>query len=104
LAEDFASDPVALIADIDCTEPAAENLCERFNIEGFPTLMYGDPELPEEYDGGTFSYVVFVQRKKKCLEEGSYDKVTCWRFIVGWTSRLLPLSMFALLTLFSSFK
>jgi protein disulfide-isomerase A6 len=52
LAADWAKHPVGLVAEIDCTDESAEPLCERFGVEGFPTLKYGDPSSPDEYQGG----------------------------------------------------
>jgi thioredoxin-like negative regulator of GroEL len=49
LADDWKEDKVGLIAEVDCTEEA--DLCEEYNIQGFPTLMYGDPSSLEQYEG-----------------------------------------------------
>jgi len=50
LAEDWAGHEVALIAEVDCT--LEKDLCEEFDVEGFPTLFFGDPISPEIYEGG----------------------------------------------------
>lgn len=52
LATDWASSTVGLVAEVDCTSPDAEALCEELHVEAFPTLLYGDPSSPEEYQGG----------------------------------------------------
>jgi hypothetical protein len=52
LANDWEKQDVGLVAEIDCTAPDSEDLCQEFNVEGFPTLLYGDPSSPEEYQGG----------------------------------------------------
>lgn len=42
-----------LVAEVDCTDVAGggKALCNRFNIESFPTLKYGDPTDLEDYNG-----------------------------------------------------
>lgn len=42
-----------IIADVDCTA-AGEPLCERFGVEGFPTIKsFAPPDAEgEDYDGG----------------------------------------------------
>jgi len=50
LMEEFASSPTALIADVDCTAEG-EELCTKHNIEGYPTLKYGDPSNLQDYEG-----------------------------------------------------
>ena len=51
LAEEWKDGP-GLVGEIDCTDPKSEMLCEQFNVEGFPTLLYGDPSAPDDYQGG----------------------------------------------------
>lgn len=53
LAEEYAGSTNVLIADVDCTA-AGEPLCERFGIEGFPTIKVFNPpdEDGEDYEGG----------------------------------------------------
>ncbi|KAI2494712.1 intramolecular oxidoreductase [Fragilaria crotonensis] len=50
LANDWAGHDVGLVAEVDCT--AAAGLCQDFEVQGYPTLFYGDPAAPEVYDGG----------------------------------------------------
>lgn len=52
LASAHDSDKV-LIADVDCTG-TGEKLCERFGVQGFPTIKYFNPpdEEGEDYEGG----------------------------------------------------
>lgn len=52
LAEDWNGHDIGLVAEVDCTDAESEQLCEDFHVEGFPTLLYGDPSSPEEYFGG----------------------------------------------------
>jgi hypothetical protein len=49
LANDWAGHDVGLVAEVDCT--AAAGLCQDFEVQGYPTLYYGDPSAPEAYDG-----------------------------------------------------
>jgi len=53
LAEEHAGSQKVLIADVDCTA-AGEPLCERFGVEGFPTIKYFSPpdQEGEDYEGG----------------------------------------------------
>mmetsp|Transcript_51023 Transcript_51023/g.84576 ORF Transcript_51023/g.84576 Transcript_51023/m.84576 type:complete len:177 (+) Transcript_51023:177-707(+) len=53
LAQEFASSSSVLIADVDCTGKG-EPLCEKYGVEGFPTIKYFNPpdEEGEDYDGG----------------------------------------------------
>lgn len=53
LASEFANSDKVLIADVDCTGPG-EPLCERFGVEGFPTIKsFAPPDTEgEDYEGG----------------------------------------------------
>jgi len=53
LAQKFADSDKVVIADVDCTA-AGKDLCERFGVEGFPTIKFFNPpdEEGEDYDGG----------------------------------------------------
>jgi len=53
LAAEYATSTKVLIADVDCTA-AGEPLCERFGVEGFPTIKVFNPpdEDGEDYEGG----------------------------------------------------
>ena len=50
LAEDYKDSDLTLIAEVDCT--VEEELCETFEIQGFPTLHYGDVNDVQDYTGG----------------------------------------------------
>jgi hypothetical protein len=52
LAEDWKDHKVGLVAEIDCDSEEGRGLCEEYDVQGFPTLMYGDPHSPEQYEGG----------------------------------------------------
>jgi hypothetical protein len=49
LADEWAASDVGLVAEVDCTDEATQELCA--DIEGFPTLKYGDPSALDEYPG-----------------------------------------------------
>jgi hypothetical protein len=51
LAEDWKDAP-GIVGEVDCTDPKSESICEQFNVEGFPTILYGDPSAPDDYQGG----------------------------------------------------
>ena len=52
LAEEYETSKTVVIADVDCTKERA--LCERFEIEGFPTIKFFNPpdDEGEDYEGG----------------------------------------------------
>ena len=55
LAADYADSDTFLVAEVDCTTPETESWCQNvFDIEGFPTLLFGDPARDgvflEEYE------------------------------------------------------
>lgn len=52
LAADWKDHEVGLVAEIDCTTETGSPLCEQFHVEGFPTLVYGDPADADQYQGG----------------------------------------------------
>mmetsp|Transcript_91567 Transcript_91567/g.285404 ORF Transcript_91567/g.285404 Transcript_91567/m.285404 type:complete len:138 (+) Transcript_91567:189-602(+) len=51
LMDDFKGSPTSLIADVDCTE-SGKDLCEKHEVQGFPTIKYGDPGDLKAYEGG----------------------------------------------------
>mmetsp|Transcript_21827 Transcript_21827/g.24162 ORF Transcript_21827/g.24162 Transcript_21827/m.24162 type:complete len:183 (-) Transcript_21827:428-976(-) len=52
LMKDFENDPTKLVADVDCTTEDGEVLCQQHDVQGFPSLKWGDPSNLEEYNGG----------------------------------------------------
>jgi len=48
---EFEGNPGSLIADVDCTTEG-KALCEKFDVKGYPTIKYGDPDDMKEYNGG----------------------------------------------------
>mmetsp|Transcript_25545 Transcript_25545/g.59871 ORF Transcript_25545/g.59871 Transcript_25545/m.59871 type:complete len:141 (-) Transcript_25545:295-717(-) len=77
LGDEYAASSSVLIADADCTDSAKE-LCEQFEIRGYPTIKYfhdGDSK-GEDYQGGRDydSLKEFVENELeiKCnVEDGS---------------------------------
>ena len=60
-----------LVGEVDCTDSTGggEELCERFEVEGFPTLKFfeaGSAE-PEEFDGDEMSVEGFEAFSKALL-------------------------------------
>lgn len=39
-----------MVADVDCTE-GGKSLCEKHNVQGYPTIKWGDPDDLKDYDG-----------------------------------------------------
>jgi len=52
LEKDFEGHAVALVGSVDCTDDENDQICEDFNVEGFPTLAWGDASSAEQYEGG----------------------------------------------------
>lgn len=74
LAAAHARSDKLLIADVDCTG-AGEPLCERFGVEGFPTLKSFSPpdDEGEDYEGGR-TYDVLAEFAAKLGPGCSADK------------------------------
>mmetsp|Transcript_10617 Transcript_10617/g.24112 ORF Transcript_10617/g.24112 Transcript_10617/m.24112 type:complete len:248 (+) Transcript_10617:165-908(+) len=51
LEADFLGHDVALIGEVDCTSDGGDEICEDLNVDGFPTLMWGEASGPESYEG-----------------------------------------------------
>ena len=54
LGELYGATKKALIGDVDCTADGNKPLCDRFGVEGYPTLKYVNPPDTElsVYEGG----------------------------------------------------
>ena len=52
LAQEYATSDKVVVADVDCTAEG-KDLCERFGVQGFPTIKYFNPpdEEGEDYEG-----------------------------------------------------
>lgn len=51
LAADWEKHDIGLVAEVDCADPQSEPICDDYDVENFPTLYFGDPQSPEEYEG-----------------------------------------------------
>ena len=55
LAEEFKGSESIVIADVDCTDEAGEDVCKKYNVTGYPTLKSfypGSDVFGESYEGG----------------------------------------------------
>eukprot|EP00932_Pfiesteria_piscicida_P013454 SRR837773.25022.p2 GENE.SRR837773.25022~~SRR837773.25022.p2 ORF type:complete len:127 (-),score=74.85 SRR837773.25022:81-461(-) len=48
---EFKDSPTSLVADVDCTADG-QPLCEKYGVQGYPTIKYGEPEDMKDYQGG----------------------------------------------------
>jgi hypothetical protein len=48
---DFVGSSSQLVAEVDCTADG-ESLCKMFDVQGYPTLKWGDPSDLQDYQGG----------------------------------------------------
>merc|ERR1719231_113086 len=51
LMEKYADNKDAVVANVDCTAGGKE-ICEQQDVQGFPTLKWGDVSALEDYKGG----------------------------------------------------
>ena len=53
LGETFENSKKVLIGDVDCTTDGGKPVCERFGVEGYPTIKYFNPpdREGEKYEG-----------------------------------------------------
>jgi len=65
LMEEFESSETALVADVDCTAEG-KPLCNKFGVEGYPTLKYGEPNNLDDYKGAR-DYVALLEFANKNL-------------------------------------
>merc|ERR1740139_617798 len=60
------------VADVDCTTDEGKPICERLEVEGFPTIMHfnKDAEKGAQYEGGRdySSLKKFVKKTLKGIE------------------------------------
>ncbi|KAJ1624462.1 hypothetical protein T492DRAFT_1046852 [Pavlovales sp. CCMP2436] len=55
LGTEFSDSSSVLIADVDCTTEPAKELCEKYAVQGFPTLKYWTSDTGSDgadYEGG----------------------------------------------------
>merc|ERR1712012_241838 len=51
LMEEYAGSPTTLITKVDCTADG-QSLCQKHGVQGYPTIMHGDPNDLQKYEGG----------------------------------------------------
>lgn len=51
LMEEYREHPHIVVGDCDCTA-GCKRVCEEMQIQGYPTLKYGDPSALADYKGG----------------------------------------------------
>ena len=49
LASEWEDNETGLVAEVDCTNEESMEICSE--IEGFPSLKWGDPDVLQDYDG-----------------------------------------------------
>jgi protein disulfide-isomerase A6 len=80
-----------LIADVDCTDDAAQPVCEQYGIQGYPTIKYfvdGDKEGKDYQQGRDFdSLEAFVHEvlEVKC---NVADPVDCSEREAGYLEKM----------------
>ena len=55
LADELKGNDKVLIADVDCTNDDNTELCEKYDVKGYPTIksfVSGGDKLGETYEGG----------------------------------------------------
>lgn len=80
LADTYAGSSSVLIGSVDCTTDENSDLCQKYGVNGYPTLKYfkdGSDE-PEDYQGGrsldVLSTFASEELNKKCMV-GSEDEM-----------------------------
>jgi len=51
LSKEWESHPIGLVAEVCCDSEDGEEICEIFEVSGYPSVYYGDPDSPEIYNG-----------------------------------------------------
>jgi len=51
LEKDFEGHEVAFVGSVDCTDDDNDIICAEFNVEGFPTVAWGDASSAQQYQG-----------------------------------------------------
>mmetsp|Transcript_103257 Transcript_103257/g.194316 ORF Transcript_103257/g.194316 Transcript_103257/m.194316 type:complete len:88 (+) Transcript_103257:232-495(+) len=50
LMREYQHKPGACVGDVDCTA-GGKSLCAKQQIRGYPTLLYGEPDKLQKYEG-----------------------------------------------------
>jgi len=51
LMKEYKDHKTIVIADVDCTAEG-KSLCDKNEVQGFPTIKFGDPDNLDDYEGG----------------------------------------------------
>jgi thiol-disulfide isomerase/thioredoxin len=51
LAEEWEDHEFVLVAEVDCTADEGRELCQEADVQGYPTLKYGNPTNLDTYEG-----------------------------------------------------
>ena len=54
LWKEWDGSETGFVAEVDCTTIENEELCNKFNIKGYPTLLYGNTSSLKKYTGEIF--------------------------------------------------
>jgi len=79
LGKTFADSDAVLIADVDCTAPGGESVCQKQGVRGYPTIKYllaGDKSF-KDYQGGR-EYAPLKQ-----FVEKTFKKPCDWKTLSG---------------------
>ena len=52
LGDEFACSSYVIIGDVDCTAEENQNLCEKMEVNSYPTIKYWKDGIMEDYQGG----------------------------------------------------
>jgi len=50
LATEYKDHELVAIGQVDCTSDDGKPICDDFEVQGFPTLIYGDPMSADTYE------------------------------------------------------
>ena len=69
LAVEFKNHDIALVASVDCS--THQGLCEKFHIQGLPTLLYGDAS-----QGGVYLHEYRGEKSYAALSQFTTENLT----------------------------
>ena len=45
----YANDEHRVVAEVDCTSDGGKELCQKYGVSGYPSLMYGAADADAPY-------------------------------------------------------
>lgn len=51
IVKEWEDHPIGFVAEVYCDSEDGELICEGYEVSGYPSVYYGDPESPELYRG-----------------------------------------------------